>query len=94
MNTTTQTSATDELREIMAEIKRRNGLEALKNTRDAIARAQDEMDRIIAGYEEATADDRRAWALNNAINLVATGILGNCRLDTLATIQADIQPRL
>ncbi len=94
MNTRTQTTATDELREIITETRRRDGLAALKNARDAIARAQGEMDRIIAGYESAPADERRASALNSAINLVATGILGNCRLDVLATRQADLQPRL
>lgn len=87
MDTTQTTSSHDE---IMNQIKRQNGLDALLNAREVLERAVREIDGHVHTYQTAQSDTTRAKALNWTINYLATSLLGNCRLDLLANRQAEL----
>ncbi|MBN8518848.1 MAG: hypothetical protein J0L71_13490 [Candidatus Accumulibacter sp.] len=78
------------LDEIMNQINRQNGLDALLNAREALERAIREINSHINTYQTAESDTMRAKALNWTINHLAGSLLCNCRLDLLASRQAEL----
>lgn len=68
-----------------------NGLDSLVQAREALARALREMDSYVEHYKAAEEPSKKADVLNWSVNHLASNILGNCRLDLLATRQAEIR---
>ncbi|MGH8567423.1 MAG: hypothetical protein ACREXU_05240 [Gammaproteobacteria bacterium] len=62
----------------------------LLDARATLERAIREIDRYLKNFDEAENDHDRARALNWTINYLATGVLGNLRLDRIADQQAEL----
>jgi hypothetical protein len=88
---TSETISPKEQAELFAsDLAQHAGREALLAARQVLANATRDLDRYIDGYEGSTTNSERAQQLNGAINHLASNIMGNLRIDTLADCQAHL----
>lgn len=73
-----------------AEMATQAGEDAISNVRNVLERALREIDRYAERYAGFTGLSDKAEVMGWTINYVASGILGNCRLDLLAGAKADL----
>jgi len=66
------------------------GADALRCTVKALESALEEIARVQRDYDAAADNARRAALLNRAVQYCASNILGNARLDLLATAQTKL----
>ena len=68
----------------------RHGANALQCMREALERAAKEIARYEGQFAEADDLDKKAKALNRAINHLCTSVMNNARIDLAADAQAEL----
>ena len=80
----------ERIRQASADLAVRDGEEAIATVHGALERALREVNLYAGSYAESSDPAYKAEVLSWTINFLTTGVLNNCRLDSLASAQAKL----